>query len=93
MADHSQRPGLVGAARGNGRQLAGILALVDNSKKDGANNAAANGGVLSFADLDLLLDLVTDKDGAVDYIMMHSRTVRAFSRAASMELHTGLARS
>ncbi len=38
----------------------------------------ANGGALSFAFLDNLIDLVVDKDGQVDYIMMHSRTRRSY---------------
>ncbi len=38
----------------------------------------ANGGALSFEFLDELLDLVTAKDGAVDYIIMHARTRRSY---------------
>lgn len=38
----------------------------------------ANGGALSFDFLDELLDLVTDKDGQVDYIIMPARTIRAY---------------
>lgn len=38
----------------------------------------ADGGALSFAFLDELLDLVTDKDGQVDYITMHARTLRSY---------------
>jgi len=38
----------------------------------------ANGGILSFAFLDELLDLVVDKDGIVDYMLMHRRTIRSF---------------
>lgn len=38
----------------------------------------ANGGALSFAFLDEMLDLVTDKDGEVDYIAMHARTLRSY---------------
>ncbi len=37
-----------------------------------------NGGALSFAFLDELLDLVVDKDGEVDYILMHARTIRSY---------------
>jgi len=37
-----------------------------------------DGGALSFLFLDELLDLVTDKDGQVDYILMHSRTIRSY---------------
>lgn len=38
-----------------------------------------DGGALSFSFLDELLDLVTDKDGEVDYIVMHSRTLRSYN--------------
>ena len=38
----------------------------------------ASGGALSFAFLDETADLVLDKDGAVDYYTMHSRTIRSF---------------
>lgn len=37
-----------------------------------------NGGALSFAFLDEMLDLVVDKDGQVDYITMHARTLRSY---------------
>ena len=37
-----------------------------------------NGGALSFTFLDETADLVLDKDGAVDYYTMHSRTMRSF---------------
>lgn len=37
-----------------------------------------NGGPLSFAFLDELMDLVVDKDGQVDYITMHARTLRSY---------------
>jgi len=38
----------------------------------------ANGGALSFEFMDELLDLVTAKDGQVDYIAMHARTRRSY---------------
>lgn len=38
----------------------------------------ANGGALSFDFLDEMLDLVIDKDGQVDYITMHARTLRSY---------------
>jgi hypothetical protein len=41
-------------------------------------NTAANGEALSFERLDELLDAVTAKDGQVDYLMSHSRTVRKY---------------
>lgn len=37
-----------------------------------------NGGALSFLFMDETMDLVTDKDGQVDYFTMHSRTLRSF---------------
>ena len=37
-----------------------------------------NGGALSFAFLDELMDLVVDKDGQVDYFAMPARTLRTF---------------
>lgn len=40
--------------------------------------AGANGANLTLEMLDALLDKVVDKDGQVDYIMMHSRTIRAY---------------
>lgn len=39
----------------------------------------ANGAALSFAFLDELMDLVTDKDGQVDYFTMHARTLRSYN--------------
>jgi hypothetical protein len=37
-----------------------------------------NGGPLSFEKLDELMDLVVDKDGEVDYMAAHARTIRAY---------------
>lgn len=48
-------------------------------------DTGANGGALSFAWMDELMDLVVDKDGEVDYFVMHARTRRSF-----MELLRGL---
>ncbi len=39
---------------------------------------AANGDALSFETMDETTDLVVDKDGDVDYFIMHKRTIRAF---------------
>lgn len=60
---------------GTGNQFAGLLSLVDSGK---VFDAGTNGGALSFTHLDQLIDLVTDKDGQVDYFMMNSRTIRSF---------------
>ena len=40
--------------------------------------SAANGSNLSFAKMDEAMDKVVDKDGEVDYILMHSRTIRSY---------------
>jgi hypothetical protein len=37
-----------------------------------------NGSNLSFTIMDEMLDLVTAKDGEVDYIVMHARTIRSY---------------
>lgn len=63
---------------GTGSNMTGLISLVPAGQIVEAGNAAANGAVLSFSDLDALIDLVVDKDGQVDYIMMHSRTRRAY---------------
>lgn len=41
-------------------------------------DTGANGGDLSFEILDELLDQVTAKDGQVDFLMGHSRTIRKY---------------
>lgn len=38
-----------------------------------------NGGPISFTFLDELMDLVVDKDGEVDYLTMHARTLRSYN--------------
>jgi hypothetical protein len=63
---------------GTGDNMTGILGLVAAGQKFFAGNGAANGAALSFDDLDALMDLVVDKDGEVDYIMMTRRTRRAY---------------
>lgn len=60
---------------GLSNQFTGLLALVASGQKV---DTGTNGGALSFAFLDALLDLVTDKDGQVDYIMMPARTIRSY---------------
>jgi len=57
---------------GLANQFTGLLSLVDAAK------LIAHNAVLSFAVLDNLIDLVTDKDGQVDYFAMHARTRRSF---------------
>jgi hypothetical protein len=65
---------------GNTNQFSGLLALVDSTQQiyQDTANVDTNGGVLSFAKLDQLIDLVTDKDGNVEYLMMNSRTLRSY---------------
>lgn len=41
-------------------------------------DTGVNGSNLSFEIMDELIDLVTDKDGQVDYLMMHQRTIRSY---------------
>lgn len=61
---------------GVANQFSGLIAL---SVAGQQVPTAADGEVLSFALLDELLDMVTDKDGEVDYITMHSRTLRSYN--------------
>jgi hypothetical protein len=67
---------------GSSNEFLGLLGLVDNSKKIyqdvAGNGVTTDGGVLTLAKLDELLDLVTDKDGQVDFLTMHSRTIRQY---------------
>lgn len=41
-------------------------------------DTGTNGSNLSFELLDELIDLVTDKDGQVDFLIMHQRTIRSY---------------
>lgn len=56
-------------------QFNGLINLCASGQKVATGN---NGGALSFAFLDELIDLVVDKDGEVDYLTMHSRTIRSY---------------
>jgi len=60
---------------GAANQFSGLINLCAASQKVATG---ANGGALSFAFLDELLDLVVDKDGMVDYITSHARTLRSY---------------
>lgn len=65
---------------GASAQFTGLTGLVDASQsivQDTAGNET-NGGALSFSKLDELIDLVTDKDGNVDYIAKNARTIRSY---------------
>lgn len=60
---------------GAGNEFAGLIQLCAGSQKA---TTGVNGSAISFAILDELMDLVTDKDGQVDYITMHARTLRSY---------------
>lgn len=60
---------------GTGNTFQGLLSLVPAGQKI---TSATNGQNLSFDILDNLIDMVKDKDGQCDYIMMPSRTRRAY---------------
>lgn len=65
---------------GTGSNMSGLLTLCAAGQKVEAavGGVTTNGGPLSFEALDALIDLVTDKDGQVDFLMMNSRTRRAY---------------
>lgn len=63
------------AGDGTGDSFVGLINLVAAGQKVATG---ANGAALSFEILDELMDLVVDKDGAVDYITMHARTLRSY---------------
>lgn len=60
---------------GAANQFAGLISLCASSQKV---DTGTDGGALSFAFLDNLIDLVVDKDGQVDYFTMHARTIRSY---------------
>lgn len=60
---------------GAGNQFNGLINLCVSGQKV---NTGDNGGPLSFTFMDEAQDLVTDKDGVVDYYTMHARTIRSF---------------
>ena len=60
---------------GSSDQFNGLINLCDSSQRA---TEATNGAALSFDTLDELMDLVTDKDGQVDYFAMHARTQRSY---------------
>jgi hypothetical protein len=57
-------------------QFQGLISACASGQKV---DTGASGGALSFLWLDELLDLVTDKDGMVDFITSHARTLRSFN--------------
>jgi hypothetical protein len=60
---------------GTNFNMTGMLNLCDVSQKA---NTGVNGGAISFTFLDEMIDLVTAKDGQVDYLAMHARTIRSY---------------
>lgn len=60
---------------GANNQFSGLIGLCAAGQKVATG---ANGSNLSFDILDELIDLVTDKDGVVDYITMNGRTLRSY---------------
>ena len=64
---------IIGAGANN--EISGLATLCPAGQKVAS---AANGTNLSFAKMDEAMDLVVDKDGEVDYILMHSRTLRSY---------------
>jgi len=61
---------------GTNETFPGIVSLCAAAQTVAAT--AANGDALSFETMDEVSDLVVDKDGDVDYFIMHKRTIRAF---------------
>lgn len=60
---------------GTSNTFEGIDALIPAGQQV---DTGTNGAALSFEILDELMDLVQDKDGQVDYLMMHARTLRSY---------------
>jgi len=60
---------------GASEQFTGLVSLCASGQKVATGT---NGGALSFAFLDELIDLVTDKDGQVDYITLNARPLRSY---------------
>jgi hypothetical protein len=61
---------------GTNETFPGLLALCAANQSVAA--VGVNGDALSFAVMDEVADLVVDKDGDVDYFIMHKRTIRSF---------------
>jgi hypothetical protein len=60
---------------GTNDEFVGLIGLCAAGQKVATGN---NGAALSFAILDELIALVVEKDGTVDYIPMHARTIRSY---------------
>jgi hypothetical protein len=61
---------------GTNETFPGLLALVAASQTVAATGG--NGDALTFETMDEVMDLVIDKDGEVDYLAMHRRTIRSY---------------
>ena len=61
---------------GTGNEFKGLISLCAAGQTIAPTGA--NGDAFSLDLLDQLLDTVTDKDGQVDYITLHSRTLRKY---------------
>ncbi len=61
---------------GTNFQFSGLLSLVTAGQTVLATGG--NGDALSFDVMDETMDLVVDKDGVVDYMTMHARTIRSY---------------
>lgn len=61
---------------GTNETFPGLLALVAAGQTVAA--VGVNGDALAFETMDEVMDRVIDKDGQVDYMMMHQRTIRSF---------------
>jgi len=61
---------------GTGNTFEGLDALIPAGQT--ILPTGVDGDALTFEVLDQLIDLVVDKDGQVDYLMMHARTLRSY---------------
>ena len=62
---------------GTNDEFPGLIQLTPSSQMA---DTGANGAPLSFSMLDELVELVTAKDGIVDFFMMHSRVIRRYKQ-------------
>lgn len=60
---------------GASNQFNGLINLCASGQ---TRTASTNGDALSFTIMDETMDMVIDKDGQVDYIAMHARTLRSY---------------
>jgi hypothetical protein len=60
---------------GSANEFTGLKLLVASGQ---TVDGTTNGKDLALDDLDTMIDLVTDKDGVVDYFTMHARTIRSY---------------